>query len=108
MHLEQPVGRHADTELVQLLPDENVADSAVRTDQSALRERVDEALKRLSFREREIIKLRFGLGDGYNYTLGEIGYIFGITRERVRQLEKRALEKLQDPRQSSELVEFLD
>lgn len=73
-----------------------------------LKGRLGELLERLSWREREIINLRFGLGDGYNYTLEEVAYIFKVTRERIRQLEDRALRKLQDPRCSSELVGFID
>ena len=65
-------------------------------------------LENLSWREQEIIKMRFGLGDGYNYTLEEVAYVFQVTRERIRQIEARALQKLKDPRSSSHLVGFLD
>ena len=54
-------------------------------------------LQNLSWREQEIIKMRFGLGDGYNYTLEEVAYVFQVTRERIRQIEARALQKLKDP-----------
>ena len=73
-----------------------------------LHRRINKLLGNLGYREREIIKLRYGLGDGYNYTLSEVAYIFRVTRERIRQIESRALQRLQDPRVSSELVEFLD
>ena len=61
-------------------------------------------LKTLSYREREIIKLRYGLGDGYSYTLEEVGHIFKVTRERIRQIEAKAVRKLQQPSRSQELV----
>ena len=65
-------------------------------------------LKTLSYREREIIKLRYGLGDGYSYTLEEVGHIFKVTRERIRQIEAKAVRKLQQPSRSQELSGFLD
>ena len=65
-------------------------------------------LKTLSYREREIIKLRYGLGDGYSYTLEEVGHIFKVTRERIRQIEAKAVRKLQQPSRSAELIGFLD
>ena len=57
--------------------------------------KLNEAIKCLSYREREIIKLRYGIGDGYNYTLEEVGHIFKVTRERIRQIEAKAIRKLQ-------------
>ena len=90
-----------------LLPDsaESPAAGAAR---KMLRERIKAVLKTLSYREREIIKLRYGLGDGYCYTLEEVGAIFKLTRERIRQIEARAIRKLQQPSRSQELVGFLD
>jgi len=73
-----------------------------------LRTRIAKVLKTLSYREREIIKLRYGLGDGYSYTLEEVGHIFKVTRERIRQIEAKAVRKLQQPSRSQELVGFLD
>ena len=72
-----------------------------------LRQKVDGLLKTLTFREREIVRLRYGLGDGYTYTLEEVGRIFKITRERVRQIEAKALKKLQHPVRSHQLEGFL-
>ena len=72
------------------------------------RSRINKVLKTLSYREREIIKLRYGLGDGYSYTLEEVGHIFKVTRERIRQIEAKAVRKLQQPCRSQELVGFLD
>ena len=72
------------------------------------RDNIRALLQTLGYREREIINLRFGLGDGYNYTLEEVASIFTVTRERIRQIEDRALRKLQEPSRSAELVGFLD
>ena len=68
---------------------------------------IEEVLETLTYREREILKLRFGIGDGFPYTLEQVGLIFGVTRERVRQIEAKAFDKLQDPRRRSRLVGFL-
>ena len=73
-----------------------------------LQGRIRSLLQTLGYREREIINLRYGLGDGYNYTLEEVASIFKVTRERIRQIEDRALRKLQEPSRSAELVGFLD
>ena len=72
------------------------------------RGRIDRVLKSLSYREREIIKLRYGLKDGYTYTLEEVGRIFKVTRERVRQIEAKAVRKLQHPIRARKLSGFLD
>ena len=72
-----------------------------------LRGRINKVLKTLSYREREIIKLRYGLGDGYSYTLEEVGRIFKVTRERVRQIEAKAVRKLQHPVRSEQLEGFV-
>ena len=73
-----------------------------------MRERIENVLNTLTFREREIIKLRYGIGDGYTYTLEEVGKIFKVTRERVRQIEAKAIRKLQHPVRSRKLEGFLD
>ena len=62
-----------------------------------LKDKIEQVLKTLTYREREIIKLRYGIGDGYTYTLEEVGRIFNVTRERVRQIEAKAIRKLQHP-----------
>ena len=72
-----------------------------------LRDKIGQVLKSLTFREREIIKLRYGLGDGYSYTLEETGRIFKVTRERIRQIESKALKKLQHETRTKHLVGFL-
>jgi RNA polymerase primary sigma factor len=73
-----------------------------------LREKIDALLKTLTYREREIIRLRYGLRDGYTYTLEEVGRIFKVTRERVRQIEAKAVRKLQHPVRSQQLAGFLE
>jgi RNA polymerase primary sigma factor len=73
-----------------------------------LRDRIEAVLKTLTYREREIIKLRYGIGDGYTYTLEEVGKIFSVTRERVRQIEAKAVRKLQHPVRSKQLEGFLE
>jgi len=73
-----------------------------------LKDRIEGVLKTLTYREREIIKLRYGIGDGYTYTLEEVGKIFKVTRERVRQVEAKAIRKLQHPVRSRKLEGFLD
>ena len=72
-----------------------------------LREKIEALLKTLTYREREIIRLRYGLGDGYTYTLEEVGRIFKVTRERVRQIEAKAVDKLQHPVRSRYLEPFV-
>ena len=78
------------------------------TTEERLKDKIEQALKTLTFREREIIKLRYGIGDGYTYTLEEVGRIFKVTRERVRQIEAKAVRKLQHPVRSRKLEGFLD
>ena len=73
-----------------------------------LRDKINHILKSLTFREREIIKLRYGLSDGYSYTLEETGRIFKVTRERIRQIESKALKKLQHSTRSEQLKGFID
>ena len=89
--------------------EDEAAENPVETaTQEMLRERIDQVLKTLTYREREIIKLRYGLGDGYTYTLEEVGRIFKVTRERVRQIEAKAVRKLQHPVRSRQLEGFLE
>ena len=78
------------------------------TNQQALKMRIEEAMEHLNYREREILRLRYGLADGYSYTLEEVGKIFSVTRERVRQIESKAVRKLQQPYRSRSLASFVD
>ncbi|TWT30165.1 RNA polymerase sigma factor SigA [Posidoniimonas corsicana] len=106
--LDRPVGNSEDSHFGDLLPDSGAESPSVGAAQEMLRGRITSVLKTLSYREREIIKLRYGLGDGYSYTLEEVGHIFKVTRERIRQIEAKAVRKLQQPSRSAELVGFLD
>jgi len=106
--LDRPVGNSEDSHFGDLLPDGTAESPATGASQEMLRSRINRVLKTLSYREREIIKLRYGLGDGYSYTLEEVGHIFKVTRERIRQIEAKAVRKLQQPSRSQELVGFLD
>jgi RNA polymerase primary sigma factor len=106
--LDRPVGNSEDSHFGDLLPDGTAKSPSVGATNGMLRSRIQKVLKTLSYREREIIKLRYGLGDGYSYTLEEVGHIFKVTRERIRQIEAKAVRKLQQPSRSQELVGFLD
>ena len=106
--LDRPVGNSEDSHFGDLLPDSGAESPHVGAGQEMLRSRITSVLKTLSYREREIIKLRYGLGDGYSYTLEEVGHIFKVTRERIRQIEAKAVRKLQQPSRSQELSGFLD
>jgi RNA polymerase primary sigma factor len=106
--LDRPVGNSEDSHFGDLLPDGAAESPVLGAAQEMLRSRINKVLKTLSYREREIIKLRYGLGDGYSYTLEEVGHIFKVTRERIRQIEAKAVRKLQQPSRSQELIGFLD
>ncbi len=106
--LDRPVGNSEDSHFGDLLPDSGAESPAIGAAQEMLRGQISKVLKTLSYREREIIKLRYGLGDGYSYTLEEVGHIFKVTRERIRQIEAKAVRKLQQPSRSGELIGFLD
>lgn len=106
--LDRPVGNSEDSHFGDLLPDSGAESPHIGAGQEMLRTRIVKVLKTLSYREREIIKLRYGLGDGYSYTLEEVGHIFKVTRERIRQIEAKAVRKLQQPSRSQELSGFLD
>ena len=106
--LDRPVGNSEDSQFGELLPDTTATAPSVGAGQDMLRNTLRDVLETLSYREREIIKLRYGLGDGYSYTLEEVGHIFNVTRERIRQIEAKAVRKLQQPTRSQELVGFLE
>lgn len=108
LSLDRPVEGSEESFFGDFLEDPHKSDPLVEINRSALRERLDEALSALTFREREIVRLRFGLADGYSYTLEEVGNIFKITRERARQIEVKAVRKLQHPVRSKTLYSFLE
>ncbi|TWT39278.1 sigma-70 family RNA polymerase sigma factor [Blastopirellula retiformator] len=108
LSLDQPVGDHDDSFFGEFLEDHRDEDPLYETHQQALKDRLCEVLEALNHREREIIRLRYGLTDGYSYTLEEVGKIFSVTRERVRQIESKAVRKLQQPYRSRGLASFLE
>ena len=106
--LDRPVGESEDSYFGDFIEDDGVESPVNAATQEMLKDKIDGVLKTLTYREREIIKLRYGLGDGYTYTLEEVGRIFKVTRERVRQIEAKAVRKLQHPVRSRQLEGFLD
>ena len=106
--LDRPIGESEDSYFGDFIEDNQVDSPIASAAQEMLKERLDMVLKTLSYREREIIKLRYGIGDGYTYTLEEVGRIFKVTRERVRQVEAKAIRKLQHPVRARKLEGFLD
>ena len=106
--LDRPIGESEDSYFGDFIEDESAESPVQSATHEMLKERIDEILKTLTYREREIIKLRYGLGDGYTYTLEEVGRIFKVTRERVRQVEAKAIRKLQHPVRSRRLEGFVD
>ncbi|WP_286764563.1 MULTISPECIES: sigma-70 family RNA polymerase sigma factor [Rhodopirellula] len=105
--LDRPVGEGEDSSFGEFVQDSET-DNPVRIAASGmLRNKIDELLKTLTFREREIIRLRYGLVDGYSYTLEECGRIFKVTRERVRQIEAKAVAKMQSPSRAERLSSYL-
>ncbi|MDW8223714.1 MAG: sigma-70 family RNA polymerase sigma factor [Gemmatales bacterium] len=105
--LDRPINEGEETYFSEFIPDESTALPWQDTSHEMLKQKIEQVLKTLTYREREIIKLRYGLGDGYTYTLEEVGRIFKVTRERVRQIEAKAVRKLQHPAEQ-QLEGFLD
>jgi RNA polymerase primary sigma factor len=106
--LDRPVGESEDSYFGDFIEDHSVESPVNAATNEMLKDKIEGVLKTLTYREREIIKLRYGLGDGYTYTLEEVGRIFKVTRERVRQIEAKAVRKLQHPVRSRQLEGFLD
>jgi len=106
--LDRPVGESEDSYFGDFIEDTSVDSPVNAATNEMLKDKIEGVLKTLTYREREIIKLRYGLGDGYTYTLEEVGRIFKVTRERVRQIEAKAVRKLQHPVRSRQLEGFLD
>ena len=102
--LDRPVGESEDSFFGEFIEDDSAESPVAAATQEMLKDKIDHVLKTLTYREREIIKLRYGLGDGYTYTLEEVGRIFKVTRERVRQIEEVALRKLRLSRDTRRLL----
>jgi len=105
--LDRPIGEGEDCAFGEFIEDSKSDNPVRNAGNEILREKIEGLLKTLTYREREIIRLRYGLGDGYTYTLEEVGRIFKVTRERVRQIEAKAVKKLQNPVRSRVLEGFL-
>jgi RNA polymerase primary sigma factor len=108
LSLDQPVGEHDDTYFGEFLEDYREDDPLMEMNQDMLKSKIADVLQSLDYREREILRLRYGLVDGYAYTLEEVGKIFSVTRERVRQIETKAVRALQHPVRARQLSGFLD
>jgi RNA polymerase primary sigma factor len=106
MSLERPVGEEEDSELGSFIEDLTTPTPTQSAYQNLLREKVEEVLGTLTAREARILRLRFGLQNGRSYTLEEVGQKFGLTRERIRQIEGKALRRLRHPRRSRQLRDF--
>ena len=106
--LDRPVGEGEDSYFGDFIEDGTAESPVSSASGEMLKDRIEQVLKSLTYREREIIKLRYGIGDGYTYTLEEVGRIFKVTRERVRQVEAKAIRKLQHPVRARKLEGFLD
>lgn len=106
--LETPIGEEEDSHLGDFIPDEDAPAPAEAAAYSLLKEQIEEVLNTLNDREQNVLKLRFGLEDGRARTLEEVGKEFDVTRERIRQIEAKALRKLRHPSRSKKLRDFLD
>jgi RNA polymerase primary sigma factor len=107
LSLERPVGEEEDTEFGAFIEDDTTPTPTQSAYQNLLREKVEEVLATLTPREARILRLRFGLQNGRSYTLEEVGQKFGLTRERIRQIEGKALRRLRHPRRSRQLRDYL-
>ncbi len=106
--LETPIGEEEDSHLGDFIPDDDALAPADAASMLLLKEQLNEVLKTLTMREAKVLALRFGLEDGHPRTLEEVGSEFGVTRERIRQIEAKALRKLRHPSRSKKLKDFLD
>ena len=106
--LESPVGEEEDSHLGDFVEDKDIPSPSDVASQTMLKEELNEVLKTLSDREARVLSLRFGLEDGRTRTLEEVGKEFNVTRERIRQIEAKALRKLRHPSRSKRLKDFLD
>ncbi|MFS8571107.1 MAG: RNA polymerase sigma factor RpoD [Thermaerobacter sp.] len=106
--LETPIGEEEDSHLVDFIEDEEALAPAEAASYTLLKEQLQEVLNTLTCRERDVLRLRFGLDDGRPRTLEEVGQVFGVTRERIRQIEAKALRKLRHPSRSKKLKDYLE
>jgi RNA polymerase primary sigma factor len=107
LSLEKPVGEEEDSELGEFIEDEDSPTPTDTVSLSLLAQKMEDVLATLSPREARILRLRFGLQDGRSYTLKEVGEKFGLTRERIRQIEREALNRLRHPSRSRQLRDYM-
>ncbi|GAB1421002.1 hypothetical protein MASR2M15_11340 [Anaerolineales bacterium] len=108
MSLDMPIGREDSSELGEFIEDDKSPGPQEQANRRLLKEQIQDALDVLSDREREVLQMRFGLNDGQDHTLEEVGRHFGVTRERIRQIEAKALRKLRHPTRSRQLRDYLE
>ena len=106
--LETPIGEEEDSHLGDFIEDQEALAPGDAAASTLLREQLEDVLSTLTEREENVLRLRFGLDDGRNRTLAEGGQIFGVTRERIRQIEAKALRKLRHPSRSKRLKDYLE
>ncbi|MCD8007280.1 MAG: RNA polymerase sigma factor RpoD [Oscillospiraceae bacterium] len=106
--LETPIGEEEDSHLGDFIPDDNAPEPTEAASQVLLKEQIDQVLGTLTEREEKVLRLRFGLEDGRSRTLEEVGQMFNVTRERIRQIEAKALRKLRHPNRSNKVKDFID
>jgi RNA polymerase primary sigma factor len=106
--LETPIGEDEDSLLGDFIEDKEIENPSIQTDYKLLREQIHSVLSTLPPREQEVLRMRFGLDDGYSLTLEEVGLIFNVTRERIRQIEAKALKKLRHFKRSQKLRDYMD
>ncbi|MCL6581981.1 MAG: RNA polymerase sigma factor RpoD, partial [Firmicutes bacterium] len=106
--LETPIGEEEDSHLGDFIPDEDATAPAEAASSLLLKEQLEEVLETLTPREEKVLRLRFGLDDGRARTLEEVGKVFDVTRERIRQIEAKALRKLRHPSRSKKLKDYLE
>ena len=106
--LETPIGEEEDSHLGDFIPDENAPEPTEAASLVLLKEQINQVLSTLTDREEKVLRLRFGLEDGRNRTLEEVGQMFNVTRERIRQIEAKALRKLRHPNRSNKVKDFID
>jgi len=108
LSLETPVGDEDESHLSDFLQDAEAISPSEAINKTILREKIEEALDLLTPRERDVLRMRFGLDDGYTHTLEEVGKFFQVTRERIRQIETKALKKLRHPSKNGKLRDYID
>jgi RNA polymerase primary sigma factor len=106
--LETPIGEEEDSHLGDFIPDHNALDPAEAASQALLKEEIDKVLETLTPREANVLRMRYGLTDGLPHTLEEVGAEFEVTRERIRQIEAKALRKLRNPQRLKRLKDFVE